>query len=395
MKRNYCFLVGLGILLIGVFLEYLVPLKSVNQLVFPYTLVLGLVLINGIVISYYAFKESVVVKWLVSVPAAISAITLLVFLAILMGFIHQDSENSSAFGIYSIKTTWYFSFSLLFLLISLGYVCIKRTVPFTKKNIGFLLNHLGLWIVVFSAAIGSNDLKRVLVPIEEGKTALQGYENGIAFNLPVPIKLIDFQMEEYPPAIQLINKRELKLLQSPIVELSDSLHQIVLEDYLIHIDTLIEKAVPFDKRFVKSESAGHVFAAYITISKHKAELVKQGWITTKSFLYNPQSIEIDLGISIRFTTPEAKKYLSSIAIYNSRTDVDTQTVEVNSPLKIGRWEFYQSSYDDTKGKWSETSILEAVYDPWLPFVYVGIIMLLAGSVYLLWVGNKNKDYELE
>ena len=48
------------------------------------------------------------------------------------------------------------------------------------------------------------------------------------------------------------------------------------------------------------------------------------------------------------------------------------------------------SYDESKGKYSDTSVFELVSDPWLPIVYAGIIMLIAGSFYLFIVGPKNK-----
>ena len=32
------------------------------------------------------------------------------------------------------------------------------------------------------------------------------------------------------------------------------------------------------------------------------------------------------------------------------------------------------------GRWSETSTFELVKDPWLPAVYLGIFLLLAGAV---------------
>jgi hypothetical protein len=52
------------------------------------------------------------------------------------------------------------------------------------------------------------------------------------------------------------------------------------------------------------------------------------------------------------------------------------------------YSLYQLSYDENYGKWSAISVIEAVKDPWLPAVYLGIFMMLAGSVYLFWKGNE-------
>jgi len=63
---------------------------------------------------------------------------------------------------------------------------------------------------------------------------------------------------------------------------------------------------------------------------------------------------------------------------------------------IKGWKIYQVSYDQSKGKWSSLSILEAVNDPWLPAVYTGFFMMMAGAVLLFWLGKtkisgKNTD----
>ncbi len=38
------------------------------------------------------------------------------------------------------------------------------------------------------------------------------------------------------------------------------------------------------------------------------------------------------------------------------------------------------SYDEEKGRWSDVSIFELVRDPWLPVVYVGIVMMMLGAI---------------
>ena len=59
------------------------------------------------------------------------------------------------------------------------------------------------------------------------------------------------------------------------------------------------------------------------------------------------------------------------------------------PAKAGK--LYQLSYDERMGKWSQVSVIEAVRDPWLPIVYFGIFLLLAGAMYLFWIGQDIKE----
>jgi hypothetical protein len=43
-------------------------------------------------------------------------------------------------------------------------------------------------------------------------------------------------------------------------------------------------------------------------------------------------------------------------------------------------DIYQYGYDESMGKYSRQSVFELVRDPWLPLVYTGIFMLLAGAL---------------
>jgi hypothetical protein len=45
-------------------------------------------------------------------------------------------------------------------------------------------------------------------------------------------------------------------------------------------------------------------------------------------------------------------------------------------------------YDYELGRWSNTSIIEVIRDPWLRIVYAGIFMMLAGAMFMFWVGSK-------
>ena len=48
-------------------------------------------------------------------------------------------------------------------------------------------------------------------------------------------------------------------------------------------------------------------------------------------------------------------------------------------------------YDEKSGKWSELSLVEGVRDPWLPVVYVGFFMILAGNTLFFWKGIRKKQ----
>ena len=75
-------------------------------------------------------------------------------------------------------------------------------------------------------------------------------------------------------------------------------------------------------------------------------------------------------------------FLSDVTVYTKTGFSVRDTIRVNKPLTVGGWKIYQYSYDEAKGGMSDISILELVRDPWLPYVYLGIFMMLAGAVWL-------------
>ena len=52
---------------------------------------------------------------------------------------------------------------------------------------------------------------------------------------------------------------------------------------------------------------------------------------------------------------------------------------------------YQYDYDSEAGTESRFSVLELVKDPWLPLVYAGIFMMLAGALLMLVTGFKREE----
>lgn len=69
------------------------------------------------------------------------------------------------------------------------------------------------------------------------------------------------------------------------------------------------------------------------------------------------------------------------------------TLEVNKPVRFGGYTIYQDGYDPAKGSDSEYVILQLVRDPWIVLVYLGIMMMLAGSLGLIVYGPiKKKKY---
>ena len=97
----------------------------------------------------------------------------------------------------------------------------------------------------------------------------------------------------------------------------------------------------------------------------------------------PLAIELKRFIMETYDNGSPKRFASEIQILTkTKKNIET-VVDVNKPYEVDGWKIYQYGYDTQMGADSQISILELVSDPWLPLVYTGIYMMLAGTVLLV------------
>ena len=94
----------------------------------------------------------------------------------------------------------------------------------------------------------------------------------------------------------------------------------------------------------------------------------------------PIAIKLKRFIMDTYEDGSPKRFASEIQILTKTGKNIETTVDVNKPYEVDGWKIYQYGYDTQMGAQSQISILELVSDPWLPLVYDGIYMMLAGAV---------------
>ena len=102
----------------------------------------------------------------------------------------------------------------------------------------------------------------------------------------------------------------------------------------------------------------------------------------------PLTIELKQFIMETYDDGSPKRFASVIDIRTKKGEKYGATVDVNKPAEVEGWKIYQYGYDTSMGAQSNTSILEMVSDPWLPYVYAGIYMMLAGGVFMFVMGGR-------
>ncbi len=278
------FLIGGGLIFAGLMLELSVGPVDWDAFRWP---VNGIVLAGFLVLIAIIFllrKRVYGFQFIGTFKAAIPALVYAVMLTIIMGLTRQEVNGV---WLNNMLSFWPFVLIYVYIAVILGQIILRRTLHFQwKRDIPFLLNHLGLFLAMTTATLGNADMQRLKMITVKGEPewrALTSQQQIV--EMPIAIELKEFIMETY------------------------------------------------------DDGSPRRFASDIQI------LTKTG------------------------------------------KNIQT-TVEVNKPVEVDGWKIYQYGYDTQMGAMSQTSILELVSDPWLPLVYTGIYMMLAGAVCMFILGGR-------
>ena len=278
------FLIGGGLIFAGLMLELSVGPVDWDAFRWP---VNGIVLAGFLTIIAIIFllrKRVYGFQFIGTYKAAIPALVYAVVLTIIMGLTRQTADGV---WLNNMLSFWPFVLIYVYIAVILGQIILRRTLHFQwKRDIPFLLNHLGLFLAMTTATLGNADMQRLKMITVKGEPewrALSSQQQIV--EMPIAIELKEFIMETY------------------------------------------------------DDGSPRRFASDIQI------LTKTG------------------------------------------KNIQT-TVEVNKPVEVDGWKIYQYGYDTQMGAMSQTSILELVSDPWLPLVYTGIYMMLAGAVCMFVMGRR-------
>ena len=292
------FLIGGGLMIVGLLLQ--LSVGPVDWDVFRWP-VNGFVLAGflGIIALIFLLRKRVYgCRFIGTYQAAIPALVYVVVLTIVMGMTRQKSltspiEEGSSWINYMLNF-WPFVLIYVYIAVILGQIILRRTFNFhfsvfnLKRDIPFLLNHLGLFLAMTTATLGNADMQRLKMIAVKGESEWRALNpQQLIVEMPFKIELKEFVMETY------------------------------------------------------DDGSPRRFASDIQI------LTKTG------------------------------------------EDIRT-TIEVNKPVEVDGWKIYQYGYDTQMGAMSQISILELVSDPWLPLVYTGIYMMLAGAVCMFVLGGRKR-----
>ena len=276
------FLLGGGLVIVGLLLQWLLGPVTWDAFAWPVNGIVLAAFLLLIAVLFLQSKRVYALTFLGSYQAAVPALCYAVLLTVIMGF-----------GLYEMLSFWPLVLIYVYVSIILGLVVLRQLRTWAASRFSLrafrasLLLHLGLFVAMTSATLGSADVQRLkmLTVVDNPEWRALTAEQQVVV-MPFTISLKKFIMETYP------------------------------------------------------DGKPKRFASEIVIAPHASHP-------------SPLTSKIEA------------------------------TVDVNKPIKVGGWMIYQFDYDAQRGTESQVSLLELVSDPWLPLVYAGIYMLLAGAVLMM------------
>ncbi len=385
---------AIGLVAVGLALQLAIGPLDIHLLRAPVNWGLGLALM-GLSLLFGLWRGRLA-RWWSGVPLAVSLIAALLFLSLIMGLTPQLAAPNpepawpDRLGFTRMTASWPFILIYLALIVSLGAATTRRIRR--RPGLGFLLNHLGLWLLLVAAGLGAADRQRYTVWVEEGGLEWRGrLANGLVVELPLAIALADFDLEMYPPKVAIIDRRTGTPQPEGRAEwfqLDPERPQGVLGQWNLKLDRYIHLAIRGRDGLYEESPRPEAHPAALMTAIGPDGIAASGWITDGGAAQPFQALNLNDDLSLVMSRPEPRRFVSDVTLLTPDKPARRALVEVNKPLREGDWMIYQYSYDQAAGRLSRHSAFDVVYDPWLKPVWAGLLLMGAGAVSMIRQGRR-------
>jgi hypothetical protein len=274
------FIIGGGLIALGLLLQAALGPIDWDFFASPVNYIALAVLLSFIGAMYLLRRKVYAFEWMMHFGAAIPCLCYALWLTIMMGLTVQTPRGGVPW-LSQMLGFWPFVLIWTWMMVIAGLVTLNHLLRWKWSEIPMIINHLGVFLAIVSATLGSADLRELEMKVyRDGTECRAEDEDGNSHELDIAVQLHKFTMETY------------------------------------------EDGTP-------------------------------------------------------------KRFASDITVHTKGGRDVSGTVEVNKPLKVNGWKIYQYDYDASQGAESQYSGFLLVRDPWLPAVYLGIFLMLAGALCLM------------
>lgn len=195
------FIIGGGLIFVGLMLQLSIGPVVWEAFAWPTN---GIVLAGflAVIIALFLLRKKVYAfRFIGTYQAAIPTLVYAVVLTIVMGLTRQETHGT---WLKNMLTFWPFVLIYVYMAMILGLVIFRRithcqlSIVSLRRDIPFLLNHLGLFLAMTTATLGNADVQRLRMITVEGKPERRALtQESIVREMPMTIKLKRFIMETY------------------------------------------------------------------------------------------------------------------------------------------------------------------------------------------------------
>ncbi len=372
------------VLITGLVMDLFLSPPAILIPAFPKNLFLLIVLLAAIIVSGILLKNKAYYALMSSAYTAVPALAVFTLLVVLMGLIPQHSGTNSFLN--GIKSSWTFYLAGFYLVVILMYATGNHIRQFNTKNICFVLNHLGVIVILIAGGVKPGDYQDYTMTLKQGEPVWYATDRrGNTHELDFALEMKDFILEQHPPLLEILSEDNASL---NLVEIkTDAAQQTVkYEDLSLVIDTYLGEATDAVPGYKNHFSPDAVSAIRFHVFKNDIPVVSNIWIDSgNAFL--PPTTYTSGGYTIRLNKPMPKQYTTKARLYKKGEEPENINISVNHPAEINGWKLYQQSYNTQMGKYTAISVLNLTNDPWLPVMYFGFFLLMAGMATLFFKGK--------
>ena len=389
----------IAVIVAGFALEFVTSGSGISMPRWPANALFLAAFASAIAAVGFGFRKHPLVEWLGGIPVGLSLIISLALLSLIGGVLPQDPAPSGSIvallRLNGMFSGWPFALVTLLFLFNLGLSLLWKIVPFRLSNLQFMLFHGGFWIALSCGLVGASDLQRLIIPLYEGKESGVAYEmpSERPVRLPFSIYLKDFQIDEYVPQFALYDPSTDQVIEEKsgvVPEARKGAHAVWPGIASATVTDFRPDALP-DKDGNPQPSNGHKGVPFARVRvEAEGHPPVEHWISGEGPEIRPQFFPV--GNYFIVMAPGAPKaFRSNVMISSTSGEHRADVLEVNKPVDFLGWKLYQMGYDEKAGRWSTMSLVEAVNDPWLPVVYLGFFMIMAGNLLYFWKGVKKME----
>ncbi len=264
--------------------------------------------------------------------------------------------------------------SILGLMGASSLLCLVFNLP-ARKKISYLMVHCSVLVVLAGSVVTHYAKEEGFIHILEGqvvdeffimKDGQQTKEKG---KLPFHVRMDKFDVEFYDPVPMLYFF--VKGKDQPVGSLQ------LKKGEQTTVDGVTVKAIGLGEQDVVPVP-GHP-PVQVQVAQFEANGKATGLFAGKHVLVD------GLAIMFHLREGEPKVYQSTLTVLDgSGNEVQSQKVVVNDPLRQGGYWFYQSNWDPKNRRYSG---IHMVRDPGLPLIFLGLIILVLGTLAKVRIGR--------